>query len=189
MSSDDLLQQPLTLLLERWRGGDDAALEQLMALVHPELRRIAGVHMRSERSDHTLQPTALVHEAYVRLVDLELSWRDRVHFLSMASRVMRRVLVDHARAARAAKRGRSLVRVSFDEADVQVGLAHDVLELDEALEELRSHEERPFRAVELHYYGGLSYREIAEALSVSEATVERDLRFARAWLGRRLEQL
>ena len=190
MGSTDLARQPVTLLLRRWREGDDDALEELTRLLYPELRRIAAAHMRGERIDHTLQPTAVVHEAYARLIELELDWQDRVHFLSMASRVMRRVLVDHARAVRAAKRGGDAVRVPWGEDRDRDGAepAFDTLDLDRALEQLTQYQERPGRAVELHYFGGLSYREISEALGISEVTVERDLRFAKAWLRRRLEQ-
>jgi len=175
----------ITRLLRRWHGGDEQALEQLVPLVYEDLRRLARLKMRAERREHTLQPTALVHEAYGRLVGLELSWQDRTHFLSMAARVMRRVLVEHARARRAEKRGGAAVRVSIGEADGAVR-PFDVVELDEALERLHDHEERPARAIELHYFGGLSYAEIAQALAVSEATVDRDMRFARAWLCRAL---
>jgi RNA polymerase sigma factor (TIGR02999 family) len=185
--SPELEAQPVTLLLRRWRDGDEEALEELTRLLYPELRRIAAAHMREERVDHTLQPTAVVHEAYTRLIELELDWQDRVHFLSMASRVMRRVLVDHARAARAAKRGGDAVRVPWDEAGKGAEPPYDALDLDRALEALRQHQERPSRVVELHYFGGLSYKEISQALATSEATVERDLRFAKAWLRRRLE--
>jgi RNA polymerase sigma factor (TIGR02999 family) len=187
MRSTELARQPVTLLLRRWREGDQAAFEELATLLYPELRRIAATHMRGERIDHTLQPTAVVHEAYTRLIDLELEWQDRVHFLSMASRVMRRVLVDHARAARAAKRGGEGVRVPLEEERLVVEPSCDALDLDRALEQLAAHQERPARVVELHYFGGLSYREIAAAVGTSEVTVERDLRFAKAWLRRRLE--
>lgn len=157
-----------------------------MPLVYERLRRLARAQMKGERRDHTLQPTALVHEAYARMVDLELPWRDRVHFLSMAARAMRRVLVDHARAQRAAKRGGGRVKVSLHEEHAATPSVVDLVDLDLALERLRGQESRPSRVVELHYFGGLSYNEIALELEISEATVDRDLRFARAWLGREL---
>ena len=160
-----------------------------MPVVYDELLRLAQIQMRGERIDHTLEPTAVVHEAYARLIDLELDWQDRAHFLSMAARLMRRVLVDHARAHRARKRGAGDVRVSLHEslgAEDRPESNLDLLALDEVLERLAGQEERAVRAVELHYFGGLSYREIAEALSISEATVDRDLRFARSWLRREL---
>jgi RNA polymerase sigma factor (TIGR02999 family) len=187
VSWDELAREPVTLLLRQWREGDQSALEELARLLHPELRRIAAAHMRNERVDHTLQPTAVVHEAYSRIVDLDLTWQDRVHFLSMASRVMRRVLVDHARSARAAKRGGDAVHVPLEEAWAQAEPAFDALDLDRALDQLRAQQERPSRVVELHYFGGLSYREISEVLDTSEVTVERDLRFAKAWLRKRLD--
>jgi RNA polymerase sigma factor (TIGR02999 family) len=187
VSEGELAQRPITLLLRRWREGDREALEELSRLLHPELRRIAAAHMRGERVDHTLEPTAVVHEAYARIHDLDLTWHDRVHFLSMASRVMRRVLVDHARAVRAAKRGGCIATVPLAEAPQSSDPAPDFLDLDRALEELRSHQERPSQVVELHYFGGLTYREIAAALGISQVTVERDLRFAKVWLRKRLE--
>jgi RNA polymerase sigma factor (TIGR02999 family) len=177
----------VTRLLRRWRAGDEAALGELMPLVYDRLRRMAQAQMRGERPGHTLQPTALVHEAYERMVDLELSWQDRVHFLSMAARAMRRVLVDHARAHRAAKRGRGAVRVSLHEEHAVATPAVDLLELDRALDRLRRQEDRLGRVVELHYFGGLTYKEMAGALGISEATVDRHLRFARAWLLQELD--
>jgi RNA polymerase sigma factor (TIGR02999 family) len=187
MSADDIGQAPVTDLLLRWRKGDEEALEELMPLVYEELRRLARLKMRGERRDHTLQPTALVHEAFARLVDLKLDWQDRAHFLSMTARLMRRVLVDHARAHRAAKRGGGAIKVSVHERDAAAEPAVDLLALDQALARLREQDARSARVVELHYFGGLSYREIANVLELSEATVDRDMRFARAWLSRELE--
>ena len=186
MPADDSPLGSVTHLLRRWQAGDQQAFDELMPRVYDQLRRMARARMREERHDHTLEPTALVHEAYVRMVDLELSWEDRVHFLSMAARAMRRVLVDHARAHRAAKRGGRAIKVSLHEAHATAGPEVDLLELDQALDRLRAQQDRLGEAVELHYFGGLSYQEIAESLSVSEATVDRDLRFARAWLLREL---
>ncbi len=182
MPPDDSALGSVTRLLRRWQKGDQEALAELMPRIYDQLRRLARARMRGERRSHTLEPTALVHEAYVRMVDLELSWQDRVHFLSMAARAMRRVLVDHARAHRAAKRGGRDVRVSLHDEHAAAAPDVDLLELDQALDRLRAQQERLGQAVELHYFGGLSYREVAAALSVSEATVDRDLRFARAWL-------
>ena len=172
----------VTLLLRRWRKGDDAALEELTPVVYGELRRLARLQMRDERRGHTLQPTALVHEAYARMVDLELSWQDRAHFLSMSARVMRRVLVDHARRRSALKRGGDPLRISLEGDELSMEPDLDLVALDQALSRLRDQEERPARVLELRYFGGLSYPEIAEALGISLATVERDLRFSRAWL-------
>ena len=179
----------ITQLLVRWRGGDEAALEQLLPLVYEELRRLAGRYMRAERPDHTLQATALVHEAYVRLVGVEAAWQDRVHFLSLAARLMRRILVDHAKAGRREKRGGGAVKLSLDDvALVASEPSAALLDLDEALTNLASLDERKARAVELHYFGGLTYDETAEVLGVSAATVDRDLRMARAWLYREVKQ-
>lgn len=188
MNSRDLDKEGLTQLLIRWRSGDDAALDELMPLVYGELRRLARAKMRGERRDHTLQPTALVHEAFARLVNLGIDWKDRAHFLSMAARLMRQVLVDHARGHRALKRGRGALRVSLRDADAVVEACPELLDLDEALDRLRQHDPRASRVVELHYFGGLRYREIAEVLGLSEATVDRDMRFSRAWLLRQLKR-
>jgi len=178
--------QTITRLLIEWRGGSPAALETLVPLVYDELRHLARLQMRDQARDHTLQPTALVHEVYARLIDLKLDWQDRTHFLSMAARTMRRVLVDHARAQRAAKRGAGAVQVSLQDFHAQTEISFDLLAVDEALEGLGRQDERAMRAVELHYFGGLTGQEIAESLEISQATVERDLRFARSWLRREL---
>ena len=183
------MKKTITRLLLRWRAGDEHALDDLMPRVYEELRRLARIQMRGERADHTLQPTALVHEAYARMVDLEVPWRDRVHFLSMAARAMRRVLIEHARARNAEKRGRGTVFVSLTEARGAARLPPaDLLGLDEALKRFSELEERASRVLELYYFGGLSYREIAEAVGISTATAERDLRLARAWLRRELDR-
>lgn len=187
MSSEEI-----TRLLIRWRDGDTAAFDQLVPLVYRDLRRLAANQMRSERGDHTLQPTALLHEAFLRLIDLELEWTDRTHFLSMAARVMRRVLVDHARASRAGKRGHGAAVFSLDEdreraASIAAGGdAASIVELDDALDRLEGLDARQAGIVELHYFAGLGYDEIAETLGISPATVGRELRVARAWLGREL---
>lgn len=186
MDSGNSSLRRVTRLLRRWQEGDEGALEELMPLVYDRLRGMAGARMKGERREHTLEPTALVHEAYVRMVDLELSWKDRVHFFSMAARAMRRVLVDHARAHRAAKRGRGAIKVSLHEEHAVASPPVGVIELDEALDRLREQKARPSQVVELHYFGGMSYKEIAEAVNISEATVDRDMRFARAWLQREL---
>jgi RNA polymerase sigma factor (TIGR02999 family) len=177
----------VTQLLSAWRDGDEEALERLLPLVYDELLGLARRHMRGEREGHTLQATALVHEAYVRLIDLELPLEDRAHLLAVASMTMRRVLIDHARGKRRHKRDGGM-RVTLSPAHrvaapVEVG----VLDLDEGLRELAENDERKAKALELQYFGGLTNPEIAEVLDVSVATVERDLRFARAWLRRRLE--
>jgi RNA polymerase sigma factor (TIGR02999 family) len=177
----------VTQLLLAWREGDEEALGHLLPLVYDELLGIAGRHMRGERSGHTLQPTALVHEAYARLVDLELELVDRAHLLALASTTMRRVLIDHARNKRRRKRDGG-VRVTLSpEHRVEQPAEIDLIDLDQALRELAENDQRKARALELQYFGGLTNPEIAEALEISVATVERDLRFARAWLKRRLE--
>ena len=186
MNAADDTPKTVTRLLLDWREGNAEALEALVPLVYDELRRLARLQMRDEASGHTLQPTALVHEAYARLIDLKLDWQDRSHFLNMAARTMRRVLVDHARTRRAAKRGAGAVEVTLHDFHAKDEPSIDLLAIDEALESLSRHDERAASAVELCYFGGLTGREIAEALGVSEATAERDLRFARSWLKREL---
>ena len=178
----------ITDLLLAWRGGDDAALSALVPLVHDELRRMARRHMAGERPGQTLQATALVNEAFLRLVDVRrVNWQDRAHFLAMVARLMRRVLVDAARARQADKRGGELVRVTFDE-DLAGG--HDpvgeLVMLDEALVALDQLDPRKGKVVELRFFGGLSLEETAEALGVSTKTVMRDWDFAKAWLRREM---
>ena len=179
----------ITELLHRWRGGSHAAFERLVPLVYDELRRIARAHLRRERAAHTLEPTALVHQAYERLFGVELEWRDRAHFLNMASRTLRRVLVDHARARGRQRRGGDLERITLDVSRVddaaESGLP-PLLDLDRALDELERFDGRKSQLVQGHYFAGLSYRELAEVHAVSEATVHRELRLAKAWLGRHL---
>lgn len=182
----------VTRLLLDWRGGDEAALNDLMPLVYEELRRLARVHIRRERAGHTLQPTEVVHEAFAKLVNLKLSWQDRTHFFSMASRLMRRILVDHARAKQSAKRGGGEKPLELDEGrlalDVQSpDTARKLIELDDALGRLEALDERQARMVDLFYFGGLGYEEIAEVTGSSEATVGRELRHARAWLRGEME--
>lgn len=181
-------QHEVTRILHDWSGGDKKAPERLMPLVYDELRRLARVYLARERVAHTLQPTALVHEAYLRLVDqTRVSWQNRAHFYGIASSMMRRVLIDHARAHVTEKRGGDTIRLSLD--DVQIPLeqrAASLLALDEALEKLSQLDERKGRIVELRFFGGLSDEEIAEVLSVSTRTVLRDWKTARLWLYREL---
>lgn len=178
---------PITQLLRRWRGGDDDAFDRLVPLVYEELRRVAGGRMRGEPDGHTLQPTALVHEAYARLAGASVDWQDRVHFFAVAASTMRRILVDHARARSRAKRGGERVQVTLSEAVAATGSRHqDLLDLDAALEELGQLDERKARAVEMVFFTGLTQPEVAEVLGVSLSTVERELRMARAWLATRL---
>ena len=178
-----------TTLLRAWADGDARAIDQLLPLVHHELRRVAQRYMRGERRDHTLQPTALVNEAYLRLIDLKaIRWQDRAHFFAMAARIMRRLLVDSARAHRNEKRGGGVPTVSFDEALFPVvDSAVDVVALDDALDALAAFHPRKSQVVELRFFGGLSLEETAATLEVSVDTVKRDWRFAKLWLLRELE--
>ena len=180
----------LTELLARWNAGDSAAFEALIPLVYDELRRLAGHYMRRERPDHTLQPTALVHEAYLRLAGTrDGSFHNRVHFYGAAAQAMRRILVDHARQRRALKRDQALAWTSFDEpSEKGIDLQLDLAALDEALEHLAAVAPRPAKVVELRYFGGLSIGETAAFLNVAPATVKRHWTFARAWLYRALHE-
>jgi RNA polymerase sigma factor (TIGR02999 family) len=174
----------VTDLLLAWRAGDAGARDRLVPLVYQELRRRAAASLRRERDGHTMQPTALVHEIYLRLVDQDrAAWQNRVQFFAVASQMMRRVLVDRARARNAHKRSGRWARVALDDA-AAVGqpLAVDVLDLDAALTELAAFDERKCRIVELRFFGGLSLHETGEALDLSVATVEREWQVARAWL-------
>ena len=178
----------MTGLLQRWSDGDAEALDALMPLMYERLRGLAHGRRRDERSDLSLNSTALVHEAYLKLVDLRVArFRDRAHFLAMASRVMRRLLLDHARARRAAKRGGGAATLELDDAlGITDERAEVLAELDEALERLAAVNTRQSQMLEQRYFGGLSLEESAEALGVSLATAKRDLRFARAWLAAEL---
>jgi RNA polymerase sigma factor (TIGR02999 family) len=170
-----------------WRQGDAGALDRLVPLVHNELRRIARRHMRHERGEHTLQASALVNEAYLRLIELnQVQWQNRVHFFAMASRIMRRILVDAARAKAYQKRGGGAQRVSLDGALVVEAGGQDFVALDDALKALEAIDPRKCQVVEMRFFGGLSVDETAEALAVSEGTVMRDWRLAKAWLAREL---
>jgi RNA polymerase sigma factor (TIGR02999 family) len=179
----------VTGLLLAWGKGDDAALEQLIPLVHAELRRIAGRHMAGERVGHSLQATALVNEAYLRLVDVrQMKWQDRAHFFAMSARLMRRILVDFARARGYQKRGGGAQKVSFDEGlVVSNDRGHDLVALDDALLLLQEADSRKSQVVEMRFFGGLSVDETAEALHVSPETVMRDWKLAKAWLLRELK--
>ena len=180
----------MTRLLIDWRRGNQAALDELLPLVYNELRRLAQARLRQEPQGHTLQATALVNEAYVRLVDLDqLTISDRNHFFAMAARVMRQVLVDHARRKRSEKRGGGATKITLGgvaAAGAAQPLDVDVLDLDTALEELAALDDRMARVVELKFFVGMTLDETADALQVSHATVERDWAMAKAWLFRRL---
>jgi RNA polymerase sigma factor (TIGR02999 family) len=177
-------EHEVTALLKAWSNGNVAARDLLMPLVYEELRRRASAYLRRERPGHTLQPTALVHEAYLRLVDQRrVAWQNRAQFFGVAAEMMRRILVDHARAKRTAKRSGMLSRVTLDP-DVAVAqpVDVDVLDLDSALDRLASVDARKSRIAELRFFGGLSLKETGEVLNVSLTTVERDWQVARAWL-------
>jgi RNA polymerase sigma factor (TIGR02999 family) len=178
----------VTTLLRQWKGGDDSALDRLLPLVYAELRRIAARHLRRERAGHSLQPTGLVHEAYLRLVASPgPEWQDRAHFFGVSARLMRQILVDHARARGAAKRGGAARRVTLTEGvEPAVVRDLDLLALDEALRRLEAMDPVQGRVVELRYFAGLSIEETAEVLGKSPATVNREWRMARAWLRREL---
>jgi RNA polymerase sigma factor (TIGR02999 family) len=174
-------------LLREWRQGDDQACDRLVPFVYAELRRLARGQLRREQPGHSLQPTALVHEAYLRLVGADVDWRDRTHFMSVAARVMRRILVEHARARHARKRGGGEPPVSLTEPIAAPDADPiDILVLDTAMERLQRLDPRQAQIVELCYFGGLTVPEVGQTLGISEATVHRDLRHARAWLKREL---
>lgn len=185
-----LSQNQVTQLLLDWGNGDKAALEKLVPVVYQELRRLAAYYMRRERPGHTLQTSALVNEAYMRLVDYsQMRWQSRAHFFAVAAQAMRRILVEHARKRHFAKRGGGAVKVSFDEAAiVSQEQAADLVALDDALTSLEAMDERKARIVELRYIGGLNIEETAEVLAISAATVQREWRAAKAWLYREIKK-
>ena len=177
-------QHEVTKLLIRLTEGDNAVLDALLPAVYDELRRLAANYLRRERVGHTLQPTALVHEAYIRLVDqTRVEWQNRAHFFGVAAQMMRRILVDHARAQQAEKRGGDAQKLSLDEnIDVSAMRPSELVALDEALERLAELDPQKSRLVELRFFGGLSVEETAEVLGVSAPTVKRQWRMAKAWL-------
>ncbi len=180
-------EKPVTRLLKRWQEGDHRALDELTPLVYTELKRLAERSMRSESARHTLQATALVNEAYLKLVDANVDWADRTHFFAVAARLMRRLLVDHARARLAEKRGAGRTHIELDErVHGDSTAAADLLDIDDMLVKLAAFDERKAQMIELHYFGGLTYEEIATALSVSPVTVHRDLKVGKAWLNKEM---
>ncbi|MGI8470140.1 MAG: sigma-70 family RNA polymerase sigma factor [Pyrinomonadaceae bacterium] len=180
----------VTEILQKWREGDSKAAERLFPLVYDELKRQARAYLRRERPNHTLQPTALVHEAYLRMVDrTALTAENRTHFFALASRVMRQILVDHARRRNAGKRGGAAELFSLENMDIlPAQSAADLLELDEALQKLEKIDNRKCRVVDMRFFGGLKEKEIAEVLGITEKTVRRDWQFAKLWLYRELSQ-
>jgi RNA polymerase sigma-70 factor, ECF subfamily len=177
----------VTELLRAWNAGDQSALERLLPIVYGELRRVAYNHLRREAREHTLQPTALVNEAYMRLVQIKrMTLNDRAHFFALCSRLMRQILVDAARARRFAKRGGGAVRVTLDERLFPSDASTDAVALDDALKALEKVDSRKSRVVELRFFAGLSVEETAALLEVSTDTISRDWKFAKAWLRREL---
>ena len=184
MTTPQSTRQEVTQLLGHWSGGNEGALEKLIPLVQPELHRLAHYYMSRERAGHTLQTTALLNEAYLQLTDkTQPQWRNRTHFMAVAAQLMRRIMVDHARARHALKRGAGAIRVTLDEtALVTEERAEELLALDEALEKLAEFDRRRCEIVEMRYFGGLTIEEIAEVLKVHPNTVMRDWKAAKAWL-------
>jgi RNA polymerase sigma factor (TIGR02999 family) len=180
--------QNITQLLTKWEDGNKEVLDELLPIVYDELRRQAARYLRRERVGHTLQTTALIHEAYIRLVDQRnVRWQNRAHFFGIASQLMRRILVDHARTKKRVKRGGSDVRVSLADLTLSTKAADlDVIALDEALERLETIDKQQARIVELRFFSGLTVAETAEVLSISPATVKRDWSMAKAWLHREI---
>ena len=184
MDARSVSQQEVTGLLTRWSQGDGAALAELTPLVYEELRRVAHGQMSGQRPNHTLQTTALVNEAYLRLADqTNPSWQNRAHFFAVAARAMRQIVVDYARSQQARKRGGGALKIELDEAAiVSPEQSKEIVDLHEALERLAALDSRKAQVVELKYFGGLNYDEMAEVLKISRVTVRRDWEFARAWL-------
>ena len=184
------MDQEVTRLLIDWSNGDREALDQMMPLVYSELRRIAASHLRHERTDHTLQPTALVHEAYIRLIDQQrANWQNRAQFLGVAAQMMRRILINHANERVAAKRGGGAMRVSLSEAESQMEVTDaSLLALDVSLTRLAQLDPRKSRIIELKFFGGLKIEEIADVMQLSHATIEREWTLARAWLHREMQR-
>lgn len=181
------MQQEITRLLQDWRAGDEQARDALMSVVYERLRQLAAQHFAGERVGHTLQPTALVHEAFLSLQSSAIDWQDRHHFYALAAQMMRHLLVDHARARLRHKRGGDQLRVEFDGLELAAAERDvDLLALDSALERLERLNERTSRVLEMIYFGGLTQDSVAEVLNISRRTVDRDLNLGRAWLKREL---
>ena len=180
----------ITRLLKAWGGGDDAAFRQLSPVIYAELKRMARRYMRGERAGNTLQSTALVHEAYLRLVDMkQAGWQDRAHFFAVSAQMMRRILVDAARARATGKRGGAAAHVNLDEVpEVGTGRAGELVALDDALNALARMDPRKAKVVELRFFGGLTVEETAEVLKISDQSVVRDWKLAKAWLRRELQK-
>ena len=183
--------QEITVCLKAWSGGNRAAADRLMQIVYQEMRKLAASYLRLQRSDHTLQPTALVHEAYLKLIDVsQVDWQDRAHFFAVAAQTMRHILVDHARAVAADKRGGGAQKIELNEA-ISFSSEQDIdlLALDEALQQLAAQDEQQSRIIELRFFGGLTVEETAAVLKISPATVKREWATARAWLYRLMKSV
>ena len=193
MAGDDVPQAEITSLLKRWQAGDRQALDEVTPLVYRELHRMASRYLSHERSDQTLQSTALVHEAFLKLVDQRrVDWQSRSHFFGLAARLMRRILVDHARHAHRVKRGGEWQKIQLDDAPEQGASGPDpadLITLDRAMEELEQFDPRQCRIVELRFFAGLSVEETAEAMKLSPATIKREWTIARAWLYQRMASI
>jgi len=178
----------ITRLLRDWRDGDSRALDELTPLVYDQMHELAARIFRDERAGHTLQPTALVNEAMHRLMGADVDWKDRHHFFALSARMMRRILVNHAESRRTAKRGGNALHVTFDDSIGNLNAANDadILALNKALLELAEFDSRKAEALELYYFAGLTYSELADVLNIAESTVHADLRTARAWLQQRI---
>lgn len=178
---------PITQLLNDWQAGNGQALNRLMPLVHDKLHQLAGHYMRGERPGHTLQATALVNEAFIKLCDNNISWQNRAHFTAIAARAMRQILVDYARSRLREKRGGHELQVTLHETRLgEQSSEPDLLDIENALDKLAQSDERKAQIIELNIFGGMTYDEIGEVLNISPATVDRELRFSRAWLQREL---
>lgn len=188
MTTPSSIQHEVTQLLGEWSGGDERALEKLVPLVEPELHRLAHYYMSRERPGHTLQTTAILNEAYLRLVDnTKPLWQSRTHFVAVAARLMRRIMVDHARSRRSLKRGGGAINVTLDESAILAeSKSEELLALDEAMQTLSVQDPRKSQIVELRYFGGLTVQETAEFLKISQRSVEREWTMAKAWLYRAL---
>ncbi len=182
------MAQEITQILDDWKNGDESAVDRLFPFVYDELKKRAKAYLQNERNNHTLQPTALVNEAYLRLVDVNnIDWQNRVHFFAVASNIMRRILVEHARALNAQKRGGNHAKIPLD--DIQISIkknANELLNIDEALKKLSEIDERKSLVVEMKFFGGMNQKEIASYLDVAPRTIQRDWKFAKLWLYREL---
>lgn len=183
-----MTDQDITQLLLEWREGSDSALEQLTPLVYNELKRLARRAFSGESAGHTLQPTVLVNEVFERLIGKDIEWQDRSHFFALSSRLMRRILVNHAKAKNAAKRGSGALRITMQDfhGHTDANASAEIIALDDAIKELATFDERKAKVIELHYFAGMTYQELAAVMNIAESTVHQDLRTAKAWLHQRM---